>query len=97
MSYGNIREEELKNKLAQDYFKVFDCTKIIGNVDFCVTLQTKNKNQGQLFETESLLWAEAKQGIRADIYESFVQLILTIGNQITAFPDKVYNFPDRIF
>jgi len=30
----NIREEELKNKIAKDYFGVYDTTKIIGNVDF---------------------------------------------------------------
>ncbi len=45
MTYENIREEELKNKIAQDYFGMFDCTKIIGNVDFCVTLQPKTKNK----------------------------------------------------
>ncbi|MEI6745415.1 MAG: hypothetical protein WCL34_05595, partial [Methylococcaceae bacterium] len=39
MKYNNIREEELKNKIAQDYFEFFDCTKIIGNVDFCVTIR----------------------------------------------------------
>jgi len=83
MSYGNIREEELKNKVAQDYFNVFDCTKIIGYIDFCVSLHTPNKKQNQLFETESLLWAEAKQGNKADIYESFVQIILTVGKART--------------
>jgi hypothetical protein len=82
MTYFNIREEELKNKVAQDYFGVFDCTKIIGNVDFCVTLPTKNKKQESLFELESLLWAEAKIG-KSDIYKSIVQLILTIGKART--------------
>ena len=82
MKYQNIREEELKNKVAQDYFDVYDCTKIIGNVDFCVTLPTKDKIQGSLFETESLLWAEAKTG-KSDIYKSIVQLILTIGKART--------------
>jgi len=33
---SSIREEELKNKVAADFFGVFDCTRIIGNVDFCV-------------------------------------------------------------
>jgi hypothetical protein len=79
MSYGNILEEELKNKIAQDYFVGFDGTKIIGKVDFCITL--KNKNQ-ELFDTESLLWAEAKKG-KADIYKSIAQLILTIGKART--------------
>jgi hypothetical protein len=37
MKYANIREEELKNKVSQDYFTDFDTTKIIGNIDFCVS------------------------------------------------------------
>jgi len=79
MKYSNIREEELKNKIAQDYFWLYDCSKIIGNVDFCVSFhQTKN----QLLEHESLLWAEAKQGT-SDIYKSITQLILTIGKART--------------
>lgn len=82
MAYENIREEELKNKIAQDYFGMFDCTKIIGNVDFCVTLSTENKKQTQFLETESLLWAEAKKG-KSDIFKSIVQLILTIGKART--------------
>ncbi|MEO8513439.1 MAG: hypothetical protein ABI543_07765 [Ignavibacteria bacterium] len=82
MTYPNVREEELKNKIAKDYFGTFDCTKIIGNIDFCVTLPIKNKKQESLFETESLLWAEAKRG-KADIYKSIVQLIITIGRART--------------
>ena len=82
MSYSNIREEELKNKIAQDYFEVFDCSKIIGNIDFCVTIPIKNKKQLSLFDTESLFWAEAKKG-KSDIYKSIVQLILTIGKART--------------
>ncbi len=75
MKYANIREEELKNKVAQDYFWIYDCSKIIGNVDFCVAM---HQSDPALFEQESLLWAEAKKG-SADIYTSVVQLILTIG------------------
>ena len=81
MAYLNIREEELKNKVAQDYFHDFDCSKIVGNIDFCVTLPTPKK-QNQLFETESLLWAEAKKG-KSNILESITQLILTIGKART--------------
>jgi len=80
MLYKNIREEELKNTVAEDYFNAFDCKKIIGNIDFSVSLQTENNNQ--LFETESLLWAEAKKG-QSDIIKSIVQLILTIGKART--------------
>lgn len=79
MKYQNIREEELKNKVAQDYFWIYDCTKIIGNVDFCVCM---HQSQKELFEQESLLWAEAKKG-SSDIYNSIVQLILTVGKART--------------
>ncbi len=79
MKYKNIREEELKNKVAQDYFGIYDCTRIIGNVDFCVCMY---QNQKELFEQESLLWAEAKTA-SSDIYKSIVQLILTIGKERT--------------
>ena len=79
--YQNIREEELKNKIASDYFDGFDTTKIIGNVDFCITSKTDKKQQ-TLFPTQSLLWAEAKKG-KSNIYTSFVQLILTIGKART--------------
>ncbi len=79
MKYRDIREEELKNKIAQSYFGEFDCTKIIGNVDFCVCM---HQSQKELFEQESMLWAEAKKG-SSDIYNSIVQLILTIGKART--------------
>ena len=79
MKYQNIREEELKNKIAQDYFWIYDTTKIIGNVDFCVSM---HKSQKEPHEQESLLWAEAKTG-SSDIYKSIVQLILTIGKART--------------
>jgi len=79
MKYQNIREEELKNKVALDYFWIYDCSKIIGNVDFCVCM---HQSQKELFEQESLLWAEAKKG-SSDIYNSMVQLILTIGKART--------------
>ncbi|MEY4768855.1 MAG: hypothetical protein RL637_1494, partial [Pseudomonadota bacterium] len=72
MTYTKIREEEIKNKIARDYFSDFDCTRIIGDIDFCVTIS----------ESESLLWAEAKKGI-SDSYSSIVQLILTIGKART--------------
>ncbi len=79
MKYGNIREEELKNKIAHDYFWLYDCTKIIGNVDFCVSMWQGTKDDT---EPQSLLWAEAKAG-SSDIYTSIVQLILTIGRART--------------
>lgn len=36
--YGNIQEEELKNKVAHDLFDGFDTTRIIGHIDFCVSM-----------------------------------------------------------
>ncbi len=72
MSFENVREEELKNRIAETYFPDFDYKKIIGDVDFCVSVS----------ETQSLLWAEAKKG-KADLLKSIVQLILTIGKART--------------
>ncbi len=65
--YQNIREEELKNRLRNDYFKQFDCTQQIGNIDFSVA------SNGTYH-----LWAESKKG-RSDTHKSLTQLILTIG------------------
>ena len=73
---NNIREEELKNKVGQDWFAGFDTTQIIGNIDFSVF-----PTEG-LFKTMPLLWAEAKKG-DYDIIKMFVQLILTIGKERT--------------
>lgn len=79
--YGNILEEELKNKVGKEWFARYDTTQIIGKIDFCVAVPIGDGPE--LFETESLLWAEAKSGTRKDLYESFVQLILTIGRART--------------
>lgn len=78
--YSNaLREEELKNKVAADWFGAFDCTRIIGNIDFCVDIPATELALG--YEAEPALWAEAKAGSKRDIVASFVQLILTIGGQ----------------
>lgn len=90
MTYANgLREEEIKNKISSDYFSRYDSTQIIGNIDFCIA-KIVDKSEGRqrnLFEesiiTQSFLWAEAKRGCKYDIYESFVQLILTIGKART--------------
>ena len=76
--YGNILEEELKNKVAADLFAGFDTTQIIGRVDFCVSIPADPLG---LNEAESLFWAEAKKGTSHDIYESIIQLILTLGKE----------------
>jgi hypothetical protein len=77
MKYNNIREEELKNKVGADWFKQFDTTEILGNIDFTVF-----PKQDSLFGRTPLLWAEAKTG-NFDITTMFVQLILTIGKART--------------
>ncbi len=77
MKYQNIKEEEIKNKVEHDCFDLYDCTKIIGDIDFCVAMHQTSSD-----EQESLLWAEAKKG-SSDIYKSIVQLILTIGKART--------------
>jgi len=74
--YFNIREEEIKNKVAKDWFTDFDCTSIIGNIDFCVLPKTAQPL------IPALLWAEAKTGSK-DIVQMFAQLILTIGKART--------------
>lgn len=81
MTYSEyIREEELKNRVAQDFFNHYDSTRILGNVDFAISVPTEDN---QLFETEYLLWAEAKKGNKSNIEYSFVQLIITIGKART--------------
>lgn len=82
MTYSNIREEELKNKVGQEYFSDYNTTKIIGNVDFAVVPKTKDRTQKKLFGENSLLWAEAKTG-DFDVISMFAQLILTIGKERT--------------
>ncbi len=77
MKYKNIREEELKNKVGADWFKQFDTTEILGNIDFTVF-----PKQDNLFGRTPLLWAEAKTG-NFDVPTMFVQLILTIGKART--------------
>ncbi|GEM55916.1 hypothetical protein B0A58_11565 [Flavobacterium branchiophilum NBRC 15030 = ATCC 35035] len=77
MKYSQIREEELKNKVGADWFKGFDTTEILGNIDFTVF-----PKQDYMFGRVPLLWAEAKTG-NFDVVGMFVQLILTIGKART--------------
>ncbi len=77
MKYRNIREEELKNKVGTDWFKSFDTTEILGNIDFTVF-----PKQDSLFGKTPLLWAEAKTG-DFNVTTMFVQLVLTIGKART--------------
>ncbi|EFB0373486.1 hypothetical protein HF829_000764 [Campylobacter upsaliensis] len=93
----NLPEEELKSKVAADFFspnpqseiikldkeqkailKTLDSTQILGRIDFCISYNAKT-----LFQPINFLWAEAKKGNKANIIESFIQLILTIGKEKT--------------
>lgn len=74
----NIREEELKNLIARDWFSAYDTAHILGDIDFSVAMPNEDSNA----ETEFLLWAEAKKASKP-IEESFAQLILTIGKAKT--------------
>lgn len=88
MDYKKLREEPLKNAVREDYFSKYKYTQI-GNIDFVIAKHITENRTKTLFEElenddlKSILWAEAKQGTTHDIYESFVQLILTIGKEKT--------------
>lgn len=77
MAYSlTILEEELKNRVRNDYFSDFENALIIGKIDFCIS-------QKMMDIDYSFLWAEAKKGNSHDIYASFIQLIITIGKART--------------
>lgn len=85
MSYYSLkdREETIKNNVAAEFFKEFDCRKLIGNIDFSVAIPQTGK---ELFpDIEYLLWAEAKKGDLSEsaFHDAFIQLILTIGRERT--------------
>ena len=77
MSYNNILEEELKNKVGHDYFAPYNHTDIIERIDFAVAHPETFFGQKHYF-----LWAEAKRA-NFDIYKALAQLILTIGKART--------------
>ena len=83
MAFNNLQEEELKLRIAETFFSKFDCNYRIGKIDFCVTQKQKATTKQQTRDIVSLLWAEAKRGVVADIYKPLVQLILTIGKART--------------
>ena len=83
MAYYNLKDKEgtIINNVAAEFFPDYDCRKLIGNIDFSVAIPQTGK---ELFpEIEYVLWAEAKQGNKHKLYESFIQLILTIGKERT--------------
>ena len=67
-----------------------DSTDTIDNVEISMRRtrnseisKSRNIDKEQAATFKSILWAEAKQGKSHDIFESFVQLILTIGREKT--------------
>ncbi len=79
----NDLEETLKTKVHQYFFNKYIYTQI-GRIDFA--LSNADSKQLNLFNndyTYYYLWAEAKRGCNRDLYESFVQLIFTIGKEKT--------------
>ena len=80
MKYQNILEEAVKNKVSRDFFSKFDCTNILGKIDFAV--KVKRPVNAIDFNDEYLLWAEAKQK-PTDILAMLTQLVLTIGKART--------------
>ncbi len=83
--YSNLQEEELKIRIAEQFFAAFDCGARIGKIDFCVIQRSfrKKRSKNESNPIISLLWAEAKRGTVSDIYKPLVQLILTIGKART--------------
>lgn len=79
---SRTREEEVKNRIRDQFFQEYDATPIIGDIDFAVTLR-QNEELPEIFDREYFLWAEAKAGTKEDILASFVQLIITIGKART--------------
>ncbi len=82
MDYRNLAEEELKLRIAEQFFPTYDCAHRIGKIDFAVTLHNPQPS-GDATMLQSLLWAEAKRGTITDIYKPLVQLVLTIGRART--------------
>jgi hypothetical protein len=67
----------LKNRVAADFFGMYDCTRIVGNIDFCVSSKARDTNQMTFMPEEPLFWAEAKNH-PMDVHRMLAQLVLTI-------------------
>ncbi|MDR1653696.1 MAG: hypothetical protein LBS01_08650 [Prevotellaceae bacterium] len=80
MTKDRKREGEIIKKIAEEFFSKFDCTELIGDIDFAVRLKRQKPDID--FADEYLLWAEAKQK-SADIISMLAQLVLTIGKSKT--------------
>lgn len=79
----NDLEETLKIKVHEYFFSKYRYSQI-GRVDFAIS--NADSLQFDLFNNDYTfyyLWAEAKRNSKSNLYESFVQLILTIGKEKT--------------
>ncbi len=96
--YKNIREEELKNKVGQDFFSKFDHTEILWNIDFTVFPKQDPSSISYLALTEfphkQLAYIKGKQIITlADYARSLGESGSSIANKakrqtIRAFREK---------
>ena len=70
----NLREEEIKKRVADDFFAQFETSHILGNVDFCVSVQD-GLGLTTDSDIQSLLWAESKKGNKEDINDKMMELV----------------------
>lgn len=75
------REEELKQRIGDEYFEGFDCATKLGDIDFAVSIKKESCDSDH--PTYYFLWAEAKREPQKHPEESLVQLIFTIGKAKT--------------
>ena len=75
---ASVREKEIEHRVIREYFSEYDWTKTVGDIDVTVCSQPVLGSQQITY-----LWAEAKQGTGKDIYESLIQLIITVGKAKT--------------
>jgi uncharacterized protein (DUF3820 family) len=70
----------LKNRVAADFFGAYDCTRIVGNIDFCVSVKSRDARQMAFLPEETLYWVES-QNHPTDIHRMLAQLVLTIKSE----------------
>lgn len=79
---ATLRESEVKNQIRKEYFDEYDWTRAIGDIDLTIC-STKSAEDELINSQVTYLWCETKTGTKRDIYESFIQLILTVGKART--------------
>ena len=86
---GNVKFCELfefivlhVSRVVADFFGAYDCTRIVGNIDFCVSVKSRYARQMAFLPEETLYWVEA-QNHPTDIHRMLAQLVLTIKGETT--------------